>query len=64
MDVYLKTSLAQRDPATGKLSVHHAGDKITVTDMMGKRMVAMNLAEVREPMKQPTRRGRKPKDAS
>lgn len=64
MDVYLKTSMAQRDETTGKLSVHHAGDKITVSEDYGKRLVAMNLAEVQEPMQQPARRGRKPKDAN
>lgn len=64
MDVYLKTSLAQRDETTGKISVYHAGDKMTVSEDYGKRLVAMNLAEQQKPMQQPARPGRKRKDAS
>jgi hypothetical protein len=57
MEVKLKTSLAQRDDTTGKLTVHHAGDVITVEDTYGQRMVRMDIAEAL-PVKQSTRKAK------
>lgn len=56
MEIYLKTSMAQRDETTGKISVHHAGDKITVGEDHGRRMIAMDLASAAPVEPKPSRK--------